>query len=104
MVAIRSRASCFSLSNVSSSKAISLRTPALLRLSSVPTTQPQMASPRSGRATARARHTQSAQHIIFLEPGLHLVPAILGGFLAVAGAVVGMKAVRRARIDLELGS
>src|SRR5258708_24019901 len=29
---------------------------------------------------------RSAQHVVFLEPGLHLVPSILGGFLAVTRA------------------
>src|SRR5258705_12448960 len=46
---------------------------------------------------------RSAQHVVLLEPGLHLAPCILGGFLAVAGAVIGVEAVRSARIDLELG-
>jgi hypothetical protein len=54
-----------------------------------------------GAVAAKLR--RSAQHVVFLEPGLHLIPSILGGFLAVAGAVVGVKAVRRARIDLEFG-
>src|SRR5260370_7364933 len=45
---------------------------------------------------------RSAQHVVFLEPGLHLVPSILGGFLAVARAIIGVEAVRGARIDLEL--
>ncbi len=43
----------------------------------------------------------SAQHFVLLEPRLHLVPGVLGGFLAVARPVVGVEAVRRARIDLE---
>src|SRR5215831_4258207 len=52
---------------------------------------------------ARTTATYSAQHFVFLEPGGHLVPAVLGGFLAVARAIVGVEAVRCARIDLELG-
>src|SRR5215216_4095617 len=44
-----------------------------------------------------------AEDFKFLEPGLHLIPGVFGGLLAVARAVIGMEAMRRARIDLELG-
>src|SRR5581483_396445 len=44
-----------------------------------------------------------AQYAVFLEPGLHLIPGVFRGFLAVAGAIIGVEAVRRAGIDLELG-
>src|SRR5262245_23346539 len=44
----------------------------------------------------------SAQHVVSLEPGLHLIPGVLGGLLAVARATVGVEAMRGARIDLEL--
>src|ERR1700742_3527679 len=43
-----------------------------------------------------------AQHFVFPEPVLHPLPAVLGGLRAVAGAIVGMEAMRGARIDLEL--
>jgi hypothetical protein len=33
--------------------------------------------------------------LYFLNQGLHLAPGIVGGFLAIAGAVVGMAAMRR---------
>src|SRR5436190_23951003 len=44
-----------------------------------------------------------SEHLVLLEPVGHLGPALLGGFLAVARPIVGMEAVRRARIDLEVG-
>src|SRR5262252_3396346 len=43
------------------------------------------------------------QHAVLLEPGGHLVPAVVRCFLAVARPVIGMEAMRRARIDLEFG-
>jgi len=47
--------------------------------------------------------SRSAQNFVFPEPCLHLIPGVFGGFLAVACSVVGVEAVRRAGIDLELG-
>jgi len=63
-----------------------------------------------GRARPQARYTtpaalfffarpsacRLAEHLIFLEPTLHLAPRILGRFLAIARAIVGVKAMRRA--------
>src|ERR1700747_2870806 len=45
---------------------------------------------------------RSGEHFVFLEPGDHLVPAVLGRVLAVAGAIVGVEAVRRGGVDLDL--
>ena len=39
-----------------------------------------------------------SQHAVFLEPGDHLVPGVLGRLLAVARPVIGDKAVRRVGI------
>src|ERR1700735_3643165 len=109
MVAIRSRPSCFSLSNVSSSKAINLRTTArLLCRKPMPGSMagdgngsgPEPA-PRGCKAARRGR--RSAEPPVLPEPGLHPAPRIFGGFLAIACAIVGMEAVRCARIDFEFG-
>src|SRR5262245_45306172 len=43
------------------------------------------------------------QHVIFLEPVDRLVPRGLGGILAITRAIVGMEAVRGARIDVKRG-
>src|SRR5262245_22166213 len=43
-----------------------------------------------------------SEHVVLLEPDYHLLPGVLGRFLTVAGAVVGVKAVRLAGIDLDL--
>ena len=45
----------------------------------------------------------SGEHFVFFEPIDHPVPAILGRFLAVAWPIVGVKAVRRAGVDVKLG-
>src|SRR6202000_3578915 len=50
----------------------------------------------------RAR-SSSAKHFILPEPRLHPAPGVLGGFLAVTRAIVGVEAMRRTGIDLELG-
>src|SRR6202042_1650567 len=55
-------------------------------------------APRRCIATA----CRSAQYAIFLEPGDHLLPAILGGVLIVAWPVIGNKSVRRAGIFMKL--
>src|ERR1700753_4318078 len=52
---------------------------------------------------SRQPSTSSAKHLVFLHPGLHPAPCILGRFLAITRAIVGVEAMRRARIDLELG-
>src|SRR5215813_8522447 len=54
----------------------------------------------------RRAHTfihQSGEDLVLLEPVGHLAPGCLGSFLAVARPVVGMEAVRRAWIGLEVG-
>src|SRR5271168_3467069 len=56
-----------------------------------------------GKTSSWEDRRRSADHFVLLEPGLHRVPAVFRRFLAVAGAVVGMEAVRGGRIDLELG-
>ena len=56
---------------------------------------------RPGRRSRGSR--RSAQDAIGLEPVGHLFPGVVRGLLAVARAVVGVEAVRRRRIDLELG-
>src|SRR5215468_6560607 len=59
--------------------------------------------PEPGSAMQRTSNRgRSAQHAVFLQPGLHLVPAVFGRILAVAWAIVGVEAVRCTRIDLEL--
>jgi len=54
-------------------------------------------------AARRAGHPTSAEHFVFLEPGLHLTPCGFGGFRTIAGAIIRMETVRSARIDLEFG-
>src|ERR1700722_4338701 len=106
MVAIRSRPSCVSLSKVSSSKAINLRTTAcLLRrhrlvINGSRSKWFQPGTTRGGKPRAMAAR-RSAEHPVLPEPGLHPAPRVLGGFLAIACAIIGMEAMRRAWIDLE---
>ena len=57
---------------------------------------------RWGRASSGMMR-RSAEHPVFSEPGLHPAPRILGGFLAITCAIIGMEAVRCARIDFEFG-
>src|SRR5262245_15798409 len=54
--------------------------------------------------SARPSPTDRSQHLVLLEPVRRLRPRILGRVLAVARPIIGMETVRRARIDLELGS
>src|SRR6185369_5561244 len=44
-----------------------------------------------------------SRHPVAPEPLEHAFPAVLGGFLAIGGPVVGIEAVRRVRIDVEIG-
>src|SRR5262245_45158991 len=44
------------------------------------------------------------QHFVLFEPGDHLLPGVFGRVLAVAGAIIGMEAVRRAGVNLDLES
>src|SRR5215469_14101529 len=69
------------------------------------------ALPRRGQAlrldagveAERARSWRSGQDLVLLEPVDQLAPGLLRLLLAVAWPVVGMEAVRRAVIDMELG-
>src|SRR5215813_670060 len=56
---------------------------------------------RGGRSTRR--EWLSRQHAVFLEPGLQLLPRILGRLLAIARPIVGMEAMGGIRIDFEFG-
>src|SRR5262249_38312623 len=93
------RANWRSLLNVSSSKAINLR------MARQPL-QSNRARPKGPRAIigydSCRRNRSSAQYAVFPEPALHQVPGILGCFLAVARAVIGVEPMRRRGVDLEI--
>src|SRR5690349_3219536 len=59
---------------------------------------------RRPQAPHRCRVSRSAQHFVLLEPADHPVPSVVSGVFAIAGAIIGDKTVRRARIDMEFGS
>src|SRR6516162_7148184 len=51
----------------------------------------------SNRSAARFR----SAHSVFLEPGEHSTPSVLGVVGPIGGPVIGVEAVRCVRIDLE---
>src|SRR5262249_30802367 len=57
---------------------------------------------RGARRALPQQWVALGENFVLFEPGDHLIPGILGRILAVAGAIIGMEAVRRARIDLDL--
>src|SRR4051812_8359760 len=60
-------------------------------------------SPRNPPKDQSKVNATLAEHLVLLEPVDRHLPAVLGRLLAVARPVVGMEAVRRTGIDLELG-
>src|SRR4051812_4263551 len=61
------------------------------------------ASPFRYTLPQRKSPVPALRHAILLEPRLQALPAILGGSLAVTGAIVRVEGVRRVRIDDDLG-
>ena len=48
------------------------------------------------------RKKRNSSHAVLFEPGQHALPAIAGGLLTVACAVVGVKSMGRIRVDHKL--